>query len=42
MRWEQIIGLNIRRLRLTQGLTQEALAAHVFNAPLHSLLFCLH
>jgi transcriptional regulator with XRE-family HTH domain len=27
MRWEQIVGTNIRRLRKAQGLSQEALAA---------------
>jgi transcriptional regulator with XRE-family HTH domain len=27
MRWEQVIGINVRRLRKAQGLSQEALAA---------------
>jgi transcriptional regulator with XRE-family HTH domain len=27
MRWEQIVGINVRRLRKARGLTQEALAA---------------
>lgn len=26
MRWEEIVGINIRRLRLSRGLTQEELA----------------
>jgi transcriptional regulator with XRE-family HTH domain len=27
MRWEQVVGINIRRLRKARGLTQESLAA---------------
>jgi transcriptional regulator with XRE-family HTH domain len=27
MRWEQVVGLNIRRLRKARGLSQEKLAA---------------
>jgi transcriptional regulator with XRE-family HTH domain len=27
MRWEQVVGINVRRLRKARGLTQEALAA---------------
>jgi transcriptional regulator with XRE-family HTH domain len=27
MRWEQIVGINVRRLRKARGLSQEALAA---------------
>lgn len=27
MRWEQIVGINIRKLRKAQGLSQETLAA---------------
>lgn len=27
MRWEEIVGLNVRRLRQDMGLTQETLAA---------------
>ena len=26
MRWEEVVGLNVRRLRKARGLTQEALA----------------
>jgi transcriptional regulator with XRE-family HTH domain len=26
MRWEAVVGRNVRRLRVTKGLTQEALA----------------
>jgi transcriptional regulator with XRE-family HTH domain len=27
MRWEQVVGLNVRRLRTAKGLSQEVLAA---------------
>lgn len=27
MRWEQVVGINVRRLRLAKKLTQESLAA---------------
>jgi transcriptional regulator with XRE-family HTH domain len=27
MRWEQVVGINVRRLRKAQGRSQEALAA---------------
>ncbi|HWE47784.1 MAG TPA: helix-turn-helix transcriptional regulator [Caulobacteraceae bacterium] len=35
MRWERIVGRNIRRLRLERGLTQESLAGEAGLAMRH-------